>query len=55
MKVYSYYKDGSFDRRDKNRLKPISRLYSKIEDAKEDGMSKRVNDWYMDIDNGYSK
>jgi hypothetical protein len=58
LKVYTYYKDGSFDHRDKKRLKPLTRIRKSVEEVKEaegNPIEQRVKDWYYDIDKGYSK
>jgi hypothetical protein len=56
--VYSHYVDGSFDRQDKSRLKPMTRLRNseeEIELEKKCDINLRVKDWYKDIDSGFSK
>ena len=58
MKVYTSYLDQSFDRKDKKRLKPITRLRKNMEEIEKErsgDIEQRVNDWYCDIDRGYSK
>jgi hypothetical protein len=56
--VYSYYQDNSFDSRDRERLKPMTRLRDseeEIELEKQCDVKLRVKDWYKDIDTGFSK
>jgi len=58
VEIYKYYLDGSFDKRDKNRLKPLTRLRNSMEEIelnKKSDIKLRVRDWYNDIDRGYSK
>ena len=55
-KVYLYYSNGTFDYRDKKRLKPFTRLRKCKEDVYkyEDGsMKSRLANWIYDINNGY--
>jgi hypothetical protein len=58
LKVYTHYRDGTFDYRDRRRLKPLTRLRCNEEEVKleqENDIKLRVKDWYKDIDRGYSK
>jgi hypothetical protein len=58
MRVYSSYLDQSFDRKDKKRLKPITRLRKNMEEIEKEqsgDIKQRVQDWYCDIDRGYSR
>lgn len=58
LEVYASYLDGSFDRKDRSRLKPMVRLRKseeEIEQEKNGDIKLRVRDWYCDIDRGYSK
>ena len=56
--VYSYYNDKTFDFRDRNRLKPFSRLRKNEEEIKLEksgDIRLRVKDWYCDIDTEFYK
>jgi len=56
--VYSYYQDNSFDSRDRERLKPMTRLRNNEEEIELENncdIKLRVKDWYKDIDTGFSK
>ena len=53
LNVYSSYKDGTFDDKDKKRLKPLTRLRDsekELELANSGDIKLRVKDWYKDID-----
>jgi len=56
--VYLDYVKGTFDLKDKSRLKPMTRLRDTVEDIeleKDGDINLRVKDWYKDIDSGFSK
>jgi hypothetical protein len=56
--VYSHYAKGTFDLKDKSRLKPMTRLRQSVEEIeleKNCDIDLRVRDWYKDIDSGFSK
>ena len=58
LRVYQYYVDGSFDSRDKKRLKPLTRLRKdekEIDRANSGSITQRVKDWYKDIDKEHPK
>jgi len=58
LRVYQWYLNGSFDRKDNKRLKPLTRLrrnMNEIEMERSGSKKLRVKDWYKDIDRGYSK
>jgi hypothetical protein len=50
--ILQYVVDGSFDRRDKERIKPLTRVredMSEIEKEREGDINQRVQDWLKDI------
>ena len=56
--VYTYYRKGTFDKKDSARLKPFTRLRESVDEVKkyESGDIKtRIKDWYYNIDKGYAK
>lgn len=56
--VFSHYIKGTFDLKDKSRLKPMTRLRQSAEEVeleKNCDIDLRVKDWYKDIDSGFSK
>jgi len=58
LRVYQSYADGSFDKKDKERLKPLTRLREneqELEKANSGNVKQRVRDWYNDIDRDYPK
>ena len=58
VEIYSWHLDGSFDMRDKKRLKPLTRLRSSMEEIElERKGSKRLRfkDWCEDIAKGIYK
>jgi len=58
LRVYQSHVDGSFERKDRKRLKPLTRLRNdmrEIEMERNGSKKLRINDWYKDIDRGYSK
>ena len=57
MKVRISLADGSFDRKDKNRVSKKSRLrkgHEEIKKEQEGDMNQRLQDWYDDIEKGTS-
>ena len=57
VKVRISLADGSFDRKDKNRVSKRSRLRKGREEIKkeqEGDMNQRLQDWYDDIEKGTS-
>lgn len=51
--VLKWVSDGSFDYRDKKRIKKMTRIRSDIKDIeKNNSIITRVKDWHSDIDRG---
>jgi hypothetical protein len=51
--VYASVSDGSFDQKDKERLKPLTRVREDMEEIKkerENDLRLRIKDWLSDID-----
>ena len=54
--VYGFTKSGSFDRLDKKRLKPLTRLRNSMDEIdleNNNSLNLRVQDWYNDIEIGH--
>ena len=51
--VYQYVEDGSFDQKDKERLKPLTHVREDMDEIKkerENDLRLRIKDWHSDID-----